>query len=229
MPGPNKEIAMKQLLLAVQGRRLALLSGAVFGLILALGLGAALPAAAQNSAYQIKVGDILRIEVLEDASLNRSVLVAPDGRITLPLAGPLAVAGQSVDQVQAALTAALAPNFAAKPTVYVGIDSVAQKAVGGGAAAAPATYDVFVIGQANKPGKFAVVPGTTILQFMAEIGGFTSFAAVKRIQLRRTDAAGKETIYILNYQAVVDGLPNAVTGTVAQGDVFVIPPTRLFE
>ena len=200
----------------------------MMGLVLAMGLGAALPAAAQNSAYQIKVGDILRIEVLEDASLNRSVLVAPDGRITLPLAGAIAVAGQSVDQVQAALTASLAPNFAATPTVYVAIDSVAQKTGGGGAAVAK-TYDVYVIGQVNKPGKFAVVPGTTILQFMAEIGGFTSFAAVKRIQLRRTDAAGKETVYILNYQAVVDGLPNAVTGTVAQGDVFVVPPTRLFE
>ena len=214
---------MKHLLLAVPGRLLAMM-----GLVLAMGLGAALPAAAQNSAYQIKVGDILRIEVLEDASLNRSVLVAPDGRITLPLAGAIAVAGQSVDQVQAALVAALAPNFAAKPTVYVAIDSVAQKTGGGGAAVAK-TYDVYVIGQVNKPGKFAVVPGTTILQFMAEIGGFTSFAAVKRIQLRRTDAAGKETVYILNYQAVVDGLPNAVTGTVAQGDVFVVPPTRLFE
>jgi len=214
---------MKHLLLAVPGRLLAMM-----GLVLAMGLGAALPAAAQNSAYQIKVGDILRIEVLEDASLNRSVLVAPDGRITLPLAGAIAVAGQSVDQVQAALTASLAPNFAATPTVYVAIDSVAQKTGGGGAAVAK-TYDVYVIGQVNKPGKFAVVPGTTILQFMAEIGGFTSFAAVKRIQLRRTDAAGKETVYILNYQAVVDGLPNAVTGTVAQGDVFVVPPTRLFE
>ena len=216
MPGPNKEIAMKQLLLAVMG------------FVLALGLAAALPAAAQNSAYQIKVGDILRIEVLEDASLNRSVLVAPDGRITLPLAGAIAVSGQSVDQVQAALTAVLAPNFAAKPTVYVGIDSVAQK-TGGGAAAAAKPYNIFVIGQANKPGKYAVDPGTTILQFLAEIGGFSNFAATKRIQLHRTDASGKETVYLLNYQAIEDGSANTPTGAQAPGDVFVIPPRRLFE
>ena len=209
---------MKQLLLAV--RLLAMI---------VLGLGAALPVAAGDTAYQIKVGDVLRIEVLEDASLNRSVLVAPDGRITLPLAGALKVSGQSVDQVQAALTSALAPNFAAKPTVYVAIDSVAQ-GKGTGGAAIPKTINVYVIGQANKPGKYAVDQGTSILQFLAEIGGFTSFAAVKRIQLRRTDhATGKETVYILNYQAVVDGTPNAVTGTVAQGDVFVIPSTHLFE
>jgi len=214
---------MKQLLLVLPGRLLAMMA-----LVLAMGLGVALPASA-DGAYKIKVGDVLRIEVLEDATLNRSVLVAPDGRITLPLAGPVAVAGQSVDQVQAALTASLAPNFAAKPTVYVAIESLAQK-TGGGAAAVAKTVDVYVIGQVNKPGKFAVTPGTTILQFLAEIGGFTPFAAVKRIQLRRTDpATGKETVYLLNYRAVVDGVPNAVGGTVAQGDVFVVPPTRLFE
>jgi polysaccharide export outer membrane protein len=195
---------------------------ALMGLIMAV-----LPAAAQDSDYLIKVGDVLRIEVQEDASLNRSVLVAPDGRITLPLAGPVKVSGDSVDQVQALLSDKLAPNFATKPTVYVSIDSVAAPVASGGGA--PRAINVFVIGQALKPGKYAVDQGTTILQFLAEIGGFTDFAAVKRIQLRRTDATGKETVYILNYKAVVDGTPNAVTGTVANGDVFVIPPRHLFE
>jgi polysaccharide biosynthesis/export protein len=217
MPGPNKEIAMKQLLLAA------------LGLVLAFSLGTTLPAAAQNAAYQIKVGDVLRIEVLEDASLNRSVLVAPDGRITLPLAGAVAVSGQSVDQVQAALTAALAPNFAAKPTVYVGIDSVALKTGGGGGVVGAKPYEVYVMGQANKPGKYEVTPGTTLLQFLAEVGGFTDFAATRRIQLHRTDAAGKETIYILNYKAIEEGSAATMTGTVAPGDVFIIPPSHLFE
>ena len=213
---------MKQLLPAVSVRLSAMMA-----LVLALAFAVALPASAQNSAYQIKTGDVLRVEVLEDASLNRSLLVAPDGRITLPLAGPVAVAGQSVDQVQAALTAALTPNFAATPTVYVAIDSVAQAVPTGPAAAR--TYEVYVVGQVNNPGKYEVPQGTTILQFLAQVGGFTPYAAVKRVQLRRTDATGKETVYVLNYQAIVDGVPNAVSGTVAQGDVFVVPATRLFE
>jgi len=203
---------MKQLLLAF------------LGLVLA-----ALPVAAGDSNYLIKVGDVLRIEVQEDASLNRSVLVAPDGRITLPLAGPVKVAGDSVDQVQALLSDKLAPNFATKPTVYVGIDSVAAKATGGGGAAAAKGIDIFVIGQANKPGKYAVDQGTTILQFLAEIGGFTDFAATKRIQLHRVDAAGKETVYVLDYDAVQNGATGTLTGTVAAGDVFIIPPRHLFE
>ena len=52
---------------------------------------------AQAQGYQIRAGDTLRIEVLEDSSLNRTVLVAPDGRISMPQAGTLSVRGQSVE------------------------------------------------------------------------------------------------------------------------------------
>ena len=40
-----------------------------------------------QSGYQIRTGDTLQIEVLEDPSLNRSVLVLPDGTISFPFAG----------------------------------------------------------------------------------------------------------------------------------------------
>ncbi len=193
---------------------------ALLGLFLAV-----LPAAAQSS-YHIKPGDVLHIEVLQDSSLNRSVLVAPDGRITMPLAGTLKVSGDTVDQVAALLTQKLAPNYAAKPTVYVGIASVATSTAATGTGK---MIDVYVIGEANKPGKFSVAQGTTILQFLAEIGGFTSFAATKRIQLRRTDAKGHETVYTLNYQAVENGGTDTLTSLVAKGDVFIIPPRHLFE
>ena len=59
----------------------ALLAG-----LLVMPLLSANPGHAQDG-YRIRPGDTLRIEVLEDESLNRAALVAPDGRITLPLAG----------------------------------------------------------------------------------------------------------------------------------------------
>ena len=44
---------------------------------------------AQSANYRIQPGDQLAITVLEDDSLNRTVLVLPDGRISVPLAGGL--------------------------------------------------------------------------------------------------------------------------------------------
>ena len=202
---------------------------ALMGLVLAT-WAAVLPAAAQDS-YKIKPGDVLRIEVLEDPSLNRSTLVLPDGRIALPLAGALQASGMTLEQVQGAIATRIAPNFATTPTVYVGLDSVAvpKPATGTGVAAAPLMYDVYVIGEAAKPGKFEVKPGTTVLQFLAEMGGFSKFAATQRIQLRRTAATGGETTYSINYKAVEAGAAGAGLGTIAAGDVFIIPQRRLFE
>lgn len=200
---------------------------ALIGLLFAV-TATVLPAAAQD-AYTIKPGDVLRIEVLEDPSLNRSTLVLPDGRISLPLAGTVQAAGMTLEQLQATLATRIAPNFATTPTVYVGLDSLAQpKPAGSGVAAAPLMLDVYVIGEAVKPGKFQVKPGTTVLQFLAEMGGFSNFAATKRIQLRRT-TAGVETTYVINYKAVEAGAVGAGLGTIAAGDVFIIPQRRLFE
>ena len=42
-------------------------------------------AVAAQQSYRIRAGDTLRIEVIEDSTLNRSALVSPDGRISIPL------------------------------------------------------------------------------------------------------------------------------------------------
>ena len=195
----------------------ALLAGLVF----------ATGAAAQDG-YRIKPGDVLRIEVLEDPNLNRTTLVPPDGRISLPLAGIVQAGGQRVEDVQSALAAGLAPNFATPPNVFVSIEQLAQPAATGGPAEGP-TIDVFVIGAATTPGRLEVEPGSTLLQVFAEMGGFTPFAATKRIQLRRVDASGVERVYTFNYDALSRGASLQNMPKVADGDVIVVPERRLFE
>lgn len=184
---------------------------------------------AQDQGYLLRPGDTLRIEVLEDATLNRTVLVAPDGRISMPLAGTLSAGGRPIEAVQAELAARLAGNFASTPNVFVSLEGLNQGPLGGGTAV-PQTLTIFVMGEANNPGKVAVEPGTTALQFFAEMGGFTKFAATKRIQLRRTDPkTGVETIYQLNYNDIERGGSKAGSTTLADGDVIVVPQRKLFE
>jgi polysaccharide export outer membrane protein len=174
---------------------------------------------------------VLRVEVLEDPSLNRAALVAPDGRITMPLAGGIRASGRTVEAVQADLAARLTSSFAAAPTVFVSVERLAERLPAGVAAAAPApTITVYVMGEAAKPGKLQVAPGTTVLQLFAEMGGFGKFAATKRIQLRRTDSTtGGETTYRLNYNAIEAGTSTSGATTLQGGDVIVVPQRRLFE
>lgn len=188
---------------------------------------AALPAAAQD-LYRVQPGDVLRIEVVEDETLNRTVLVAPDGRISVPLAGTIQAGGRSVEAIEQSLTQRLAPNFAASPTVFVGIESLAPQVPV--TPATPPTIDIFVLGEVTTPGRVTTEPGTTVLELFAQTGGFTPFAATRRIQLRRTDpVSGQETIYLLDYRAILAGTsPNGTTRLI-DGDVIVVPERRLFE
>lgn len=181
-------------------------------------------AALAQDGYLLRPGDIVRIEVLEDSSINRSLLVAPDGRIAVPLAGNLRAGGLTVDAVQNDVQARLAANFAAPPTVYVALERQREVRESTGAPSAPPTISVYVLGEAAKPGRFDLEPGTTVLQAFAQIGGFSKFAATKRIQLRR----GAET-YTLNYKAIEAGSSTAGSTVLAEGDIIVVPQRKLFE
>jgi len=178
-------------------------------------------AQAQGS-YLIKPGDVLRVEVLEDSSMNRSALVLPDGTISLPQAGVLQAAGKTVGALQAEVTTLLTPSFAAQPSVFIGVDNIAVPKTG--TTAAVRTITVFMMGEALHTGKLEVKSGSTLLQVLAESGGFTKFAAIKRIQIRRGTA-----VYSVNYQAIEAGTDTSAQMVMKTGDVNIVPQRRLFE
>lgn len=182
--------------------------------------------ASAQSEFRIGPGDTLRIEVLEDPSLNREVLVLPDGRVSFPLAGSVAAGGQTTSQLESALASALAPNFAASPTVAVAVAGLAPRA-GPGVAR---TINVYFIGEVANAGLVEVPRGTTVLQALAMSGGFTRFAATQRIQLRRTDPrTGQQSVYNIDYRAIERGASGIGGSVLADGDVIIVPERRLFE
>ncbi|MGI3212167.1 polysaccharide biosynthesis/export family protein [Roseovarius tibetensis] len=184
--------------------------------------------ATAQSSYSIQPGDTLQIEVLEDPELGRNVLVLPDGSISFPLAGTLQAGGRTVDGVANTITQRLAGDFAIEPTVLVSVASLAPE--GEERDTAVDLMKVYIIGEANQPGLREVETGTTLLQFLAEAGGLSRFAARKRIQLRRIDPqTGQERVYRFNYNSM--GGDNSISGTtvLAPGDVIVVPERRLFE
>lgn len=176
--------------------------------------------------YRLRSGDVVQIEVLEDTGLNRSAIVLPDGQISLPMVGSVRAAGRSLAQIQADVAARLSPSFATPPTVYVTLETLAERV---SVPSTPRTIDIFIVGAANTPGRVEVSPGTTVLQAIAQAGGFSPFAATKRIQLRRVDKSGNERVYRIDYDAIERGVANGGTTRLVDGDVIVVPQRRLFE
>lgn len=208
---------------------------ALAGLFLAVLL---VPAAWAQSGYQIQPGDVLQMEVLEDPSLNRSLLVLPDGSVSLPLVGTVRATGKSVESMRSAISTALASNFASPPTVFLSVGQLNPMTSAVTAAQAQAvaanvrpygTVAVYAMGEFNTQGRLDIQSGTTLLQFLAETGGLTRFAAIKRIQLHRPDKkTGIETVYKFNYKAIQAGARAPVI-VLREGDVIVAPERRLFE
>ncbi|MFX0547408.1 polysaccharide biosynthesis/export family protein [Roseovarius sp. S1116L3] len=184
-----------------------------------------------QDGYRIKPGDTLQIEVLEDPNLNRNVLVLPDGSISFPMAGTLRAGGRNVDTVAQTLSQQMADNFAVAPTVAVSVSALAPRAPAAARApTGPDLMNVYILGEAASPGRKEVLPGTTLIQFLAEAGGLSRFAAEKRIQLRRVDpATKKETVYRFNYRTMGGADSIRATTILAPGDVIVVPERRLFE
>ena len=178
-------------------------------------------ALAQSAGYRIQPGDVLAVTVLEDETLNRQVLVTPDGRISVPLAGTVTASGQTVEAVERSIADRLASNFAVRPNVFVSVITVDEE---------EETFPIYVLGRVAQPGLKEVEFGTNLLQSIALAGGFDDFAATKRIQLRRRDpATGEERLFLFNYKAVERGGAITAMITLREGDVIVVPERRLFE
>lgn len=190
-------------------------------------------AGAWAQGYTIGAGDVLAVEVVEDQSLNRQVLVLPNGTIDFPFAGSIRAAGASPEEVARRLTAGISSNFQAEPTVFVTVARLAPPApqqLAPQTLQAPPSIDIYFLGEFARPGVQQLEPGTTMLQALAASGGFTRFAATKRIQLRRTDAVTGQVVgTTLNYKAIANGAAILNDVTLADGDVLIAPERRLFE
>lgn len=64
-----------------------------------------------SRAYQLNVGDQIRVESLTDINLNRELVIQPDGSITVLLLGQIQAARRTVDELRQALEEAYARYY----------------------------------------------------------------------------------------------------------------------
>jgi polysaccharide export outer membrane protein len=156
--------------------------------------------------YQIGAGDKLRVEVYRDPQLSQSVQVRPDGKITLPLVGDVAVVGLTPIQLRDRLATALR-EYVTNPVVTVIVVEAAAS-------------NVYVMGEVNRPGTLPMQGPMTVLQALAMAGGFKDFANTKDIRVLRRGPTGVETIRF-NYKEALKGRGAPVY--LKSGDTIIVP------
>lgn len=200
--------------------------GAFFAAILSV---AAL--AQDGEFYRLVPGDVLEVTVLEDPDLGRQLLVRPDGRVSMPLAGTVMAQGRTPEQVQGTIRARLARNFVEPPTVTVAVVSVREE-LEDEELEEIVLNDVYVLGEVARPGRFEYPNDepVTVLQALSLAGGVGPFAAIKRIQVRQV-VDGIETVRLFNYEAVEDGASVSAADfePLVDGAILIVPERGFLE
>ncbi|HEY2646245.1 MAG TPA: polysaccharide biosynthesis/export family protein [Candidatus Acidoferrales bacterium] len=164
--------------------------------------------ATTDPAYVIGPQDVLDINVWKEPDMTRVVPVRPDGKISLPLINDVQASGVTPQQLAADVTTKLR-KFLTEPQVTVIVTQINSQRV-------------FVIGEVLHAGAFQLVPGTTVLQALANAGGFTTFADVKKIHVMRL-VNGKHTELPFNYREVLKGDNPEQNIKLEPGDTVVVP------
>lgn len=150
---------------------------------------AAAKALAQSPDYVIGIEDVLEISVWKNPDLSKTVMVRPDGMISLPLVGDLKAAGQTPAQLRDAL------NEVLKEYQETVVTSVIVQEVN--------SYRIFILGEVMSPGTYTMTRRMSVIQAIALAGGFNPFASRKIVLVRENGNSMAEKIEI-SFDDIID-------------------------
>jgi len=144
-----------------------------------------------DDAYIIGVDDVLAINVWKEPEVSKTVPVRSDGKISLPLAGEVQASGQTPRQLELDLSRRLA-SYIAQPEVTVIVQEIKSQKFN-------------ILGQVAKPGAYPIANNPTVLDAIAQAGGFRDFAKQKSIYVLRRNPDGTESRLLFNYKDMIKG------------------------
>jgi polysaccharide export outer membrane protein len=167
-------------------------------------------ASPHNNSFVIGNDDKLNINVWKDPELTRTVQVRPDGKVSMPLIGELQAAGRTPLQLEGEITDKL-KTYMAQPDVTVIVEQINSQKFN-------------ILGRVAKPGSYPLTTTTTVLDAIAEAGGFLDFAKQKGIYiLRPKPGGGAETRLHFNYKDVIKGKHTEENVRLEPHDTIVVP------
>ena len=159
--------------------------------------------------YRIGEGDVVQVSVWGEptASVN-SVVVRPDGKITMPLIKDVAVAGLTPTEAEKQITDKLSAQIKAADVTVI-VNQINSK-------------KVFIVGAVKKEGPISYTYRMTVMQAISEAGGLTDYAKKKKIYVLRNEN-GRQFQLRFDYDAVLKGEHMELNIPLEPGDTLVIP------
>ncbi len=140
------------------------------------------PPAFGDGEYRLGPGDVIEVFVWKEPDLTATVVVRPDGKISLPLISEFDASGKTVVQLQKEVATSLG-RYLSEPVVSVILKEVNAPRIS-------------VLGNVRKPDLYKMQHKITVLDAIALAGGFTDFARRDRVLVIRNGSSGTQKIKI---------------------------------
>jgi polysaccharide export outer membrane protein len=166
-------------------------------------------AKAHDDSFVIGADDVLAVNVWKEPDISRAIPVRSDGKISLPLVGELQASGQTPLQLEREIAGKL-QSYISEPEVSVMVQEIKSQRFN-------------ILGQVTRPGGYRLTSGMTVLDAIAQAGGFRDFAKQKSIYVLRQNADGSQTRLFFNYKEVIKGKSPEQNVRLLARDTVVVP------
>lgn len=166
----------------------------------------------ESKSYRVGPRDVLEVTVFQAPELSKTIQVSEAGTINFPLIGEVEASGRSAREIEQELSKRLGAKYLQNPQISVFVkDYFSQR--------------VTLEGAVTKPGVIPIAGGMSLLQAIAQGGGFTDLASHTVVVFRQV--GGKRLAAQYDVSAIRDG--SAPDLQLEAGDVIVVPTSELKE
>jgi polysaccharide export outer membrane protein len=158
------------------------------------------------SDYVIGPGDVLQISVWQEPQFAESVVVRPDGKISMPLVPDIPLTGLTPHEAEETLAQKLL-GLVKHPRVSVIVQEIHSRLV-------------YITGEVQHPGAYPMISSINVIQLIAHAGGPTEFAKKKAVYVLHPDKRERTRV---NYQKVLQGQHLEENVQLIPGDTVVVP------
>lgn len=136
----------------------------------------------EASAYLLQPDDEIEIQVYREPELSGIFRLNPEGAIRHPLLGSIPLAGMTAADAENHIRERLARDYLVNPRVILKLHSSHNS-------------QIVILGEVKKPGIYPLRVGETmtLLQAIANAGGFTDLASPNRVYIMRRTPEGRQT------------------------------------
>ena len=156
--------------------------------------------------YVLGPGDEIDLKIWGAVDVSLRLTIDRNGQVTVPKVGPITVAGTRSDALEKLLKTQIGRvfnNFELSATL-----------------GRLRTIQIFVVGQARKPGAYTVSSLSTLVSALFESGGPSATGSMRGIQLVR----GGQSVSTLDLYKFIHSGDTQADARLLPGDVVVIPP-----